>query len=329
MFRQTLFALVCLLVPASIAGGQTVTVYNNFGNDYGGWGYVTNFGWSVAGPAVKPPQFGIQQAMGFTSTKTGVVMDIWVAVFYMPNDPQYDEVRIKLARNPDGAPPTPGDVMEEWLITDFPQCGEWAMPQHLVGDGTSLLEKGESYWLWAVGGETTWCGWSMNEKWNLTCPHTYKIEGQDWIPVEKATAPAFRVDVKLDFGLAADTETLSESTGGTVTFDLCAGKANGQRTYLLCGGTSGTSPGTPLPGGAAVLPVNWDAFSTILFSLVNTPFFQNFTGSLSQKDGSARATLNTFGPLPPDSAGVTLYFAYALNEPWDYASNPVSIEIVP
>jgi hypothetical protein len=28
-------------------------------------------------------------------------------------------------------------------------------------------------------------------------------------------------------------------------------------------------------------------------------------------------------------AGADLYFAYALNGPWDFVSNPVKIEIVP
>ena len=329
MSRHFLLVTFCLFVFWASAAGQTETVYNNFGPDNGGWDYVPNFGWSVAGPSVKPPQFGIEQAMGFTATHTGIVTDIWVAVFYMPNDPQYDEVRIRLTRNPDGGPPKEENVIEEWTITEFPECGTWAPPQHLVGKGASLVHKGESLWLWAVGGETTWCGWSMNVKWNLTCPHTYKIEGQEWIPVTKSTAAAFRVDVRLDFGLAADASTLSQGTGGVVTFNLCAGKANGQRAYILCGGVSGTAPGTPLPGGMATLPLNWDAFSSLLMTLVNTPAFQDFMGTLGAKDGSAVAVLDTFGPLPPGTAGLTLFFAYALNAPWDYASNPVSLEIVP
>jgi hypothetical protein len=41
------------------------------------------------------------------------------------------------------------------------------------------------------------------------------------------------------------------------------------------------------------------------------------------------AIFNTLGSMPPGMAGVTLSFAYALNNPWDFASNPVGIEIVP
>jgi hypothetical protein len=324
-----LISILCLSLFVSIASSQTETVYNNFGPGNGGWDYVPNFGWSVAGPNCKPPQYGIQQAMGFSPTKTGVVSDIWVAIFYMPSDPQYDEVKIRLARNPDGLPPTADDVMEEWTITEFPPSGEWAEPQHLVATRHSVIEKGKSYWLWAVGGETTWCGWSMNMKWNLTCPHTFRREGEEWVPISNDTASAFRVDVNLDYGLATDTAVLSESVGGTVTFNLCAGKANGGRTYFLCSGMSGTTPGSKLPGGLATLPINWDPLSSVLFTLINTPFFEDFMGKLSMKDGSAQAYLNTFGPMPPGSAGLTLYFAYALNDPWDYASNPVILEIVP
>jgi hypothetical protein len=37
----------------------------------------------------------------------------------------------------------------------------------------------------------------------------------------------------------------------------------------------------------------------------------------------------TVGPLPPVAVGITMHFAYALNGPWDFASNPVGVEIVP
>ena len=90
------------------------------------------------------------------------------------------------------------DVMEQWVITDFESWYDWSPPHHLVGNGTSYLEEGNSYWLWAVGGETTWCGWCMNEDPYLTCPHTLRREGEDWLPIHDETASAFRVDVMPD-----------------------------------------------------------------------------------------------------------------------------------
>ena len=44
--------------------------------------------------------------------------------------------------------------------------------------------------------------------------------------------------------------------------------------------------------------------------------------------GESAATFDTLGPIP-GVAGATLYFAYALNNPWDFVSNPVRIKIVP
>jgi hypothetical protein len=44
-------------------------------------------------------------------------------------------------------------------------------------------------------------------------------------------------------------------------------------------------------------------------------------------DGKAMATLNM--PPFPGGAGVTMYFAYCLNKPYDFASNFVSVQIVP
>jgi hypothetical protein len=99
------------------------------------------------------------------------------------------------------------------------------------------------------------------------------------------------------------------------------------RNYFLLGSMSGTEPGILLPGGQATLPLNWDFFTDLTLEFANTAFFLNFNNVL---DGSGRAaaTLDTLGPLPAGSAGASLYFAFLLYDPYDYASNPVEIEIV-
>lgn len=188
--------LTSLLAVAACAGpvAAQITVYNNFGPDHDGWDYNWGLGWTVAGPDV-PSQYGVEQAMSFTSTADGVVSDIWVAMWYVPLDGQDDQVVLRLARNPNGAPPTPGDVLEEWTISEFESWTNWSPPHHLVGSGQSILEKGQSYWLWATGGATTWCGWCMNLDPRLTCSHTLRREGEGWLPVSNETASAFRVDV--------------------------------------------------------------------------------------------------------------------------------------
>jgi len=201
MSRTTIMLciLASLTVLVSIAGAQ-VTVYNNFGPGHGGWDYDYGMGWTVAGVNVAQ-QYGVEQAMAFQSTASGTVTDIWVAFFYVPLSALPDEVTMKLARNPEGLPPTPADVMEQWTITEFQSWTQWNPPIHLVGNGASHLEAGAWYWLWATGGETTWCGWCLNSNPSLTCPHTLRREGQGWLPIANETASAFRVDVGTPFQL--------------------------------------------------------------------------------------------------------------------------------
>jgi hypothetical protein len=127
--------------------------------------------------------------------------------------------------------------------------------------------------------------------------------------------------------LAANVHKVPEATGGAVDLTLTAGVTNANRNYLIVGGTSGTSPGLPLPGGSATLPINWDGFSHLEMSLLNTYPFLNFLGSLDGQ-GKAYAQFNV-PPLPGGCAGVKFYFAFCLNSPFDFTSNPVTIEIVP
>jgi hypothetical protein len=126
--------------------------------------------------------------------------------------------------------------------------------------------------------------------------------------------------------LYVDTYEIPETTGGTAHLYLNAGLGNGNRNYLILGSASGAFPGTPLPGGLATLPLNWDGFTQLVIILVNSSVFSNFMGTLSPT-GAASAQLNL--PPIPGGAGVTLHFAYALSAPWNFASNPVALGIVP
>ena len=125
--------------------------------------------------------------------------------------------------------------------------------------------------------------------------------------------------------LAADAAQLPEA-GGTVKLYLFAGAANALRNYLVFGGVSGTGPGTPLPGGQATLPVNWDLFTNVVIGLANSPLFADFMGTL---DGTGDATATLTLPPVPGMAGAVMVYAYALNKPWDFVSNPVTVKIVP
>jgi hypothetical protein len=135
----------------------------------------------------------------------------------------------------------------------------------------------------------------------------------------------FEVDGMLDMPLTANTLLVPEG-GGSSKFLLDAGTANANRTYLIVGGTSGTSPGTVLPGGMR-LPVTWDWFSDLEMTLLGTTIFDNFLGALDA-DGKAEAKLNV-PSLPGGTAPVLIHFAYCCNNPFDYVSNPVPILIIP
>jgi parallel beta-helix repeat protein len=127
--------------------------------------------------------------------------------------------------------------------------------------------------------------------------------------------------------LYSDTYIIPETVGGSANFTLTAGVENANRNYLIVGGVSGTEPGTQLPGGFATLPVNWDWFSDLEMLLLGTPIFLDFMGTLDAQ-GQGGAQLNV-PPLPSGSAGLIMHYAYCCNNPLDFVSNPVAIEIVP
>jgi hypothetical protein len=190
-------AAFCAAVLVSAASGQ-ITVYNSFGPGHDGWDWKYNLGWTVAGPD-NPSQYGVEQAFSFTATASGPVSDIWVGMFRTPLDTLPDKVTFYLAHNDHWLPPTPDDVMEEWIITEFETWSQWSPPRHLVGSGAAVLQAGQNYWLWAYGHDATWCGWGMNggDTYNpsLVAPHTLRREGENWLPIANETVSAFRVDL--------------------------------------------------------------------------------------------------------------------------------------
>lgn len=125
--------------------------------------------------------------------------------------------------------------------------------------------------------------------------------------------------------LDADTFQLPES-GGTIQFALFADTANAHRNYLVLGTTSGNAPGVSLPGNLIRFPLNWDPMTDLILTLVNTPVFAGFYGKLDAT-GHAQATLNA-PALPSGFLGTRMHFAFCLNKPFDFASNPLPAEIV-
>lgn len=126
---------------------------------------------------------------------------------------------------------------------------------------------------------------------------------------------------------AVDVAEISIAAGGTATFSLSPGASYQGRTYLVLAGVTGTSPGTPLPGGMATLPLNWDAVTDFVLSTLWLPVYQGFTGTIDTA-GMATAQLIVPNTLPGNVSGAVLYFAYTLNNPFDFASNPVQFTFV-
>jgi len=127
--------------------------------------------------------------------------------------------------------------------------------------------------------------------------------------------------------LHTDIYQISESTGGIANLTLMATAINSNRNFIMLGGVTGYSPGFLLPKGKAIFPINWDIFTYVVVDWLNSQIFQNFYGALDF-NGKSIAVFDTMNPIP-GALGLTINFAYACNKPWDFASNPVTIEIVP
>jgi hypothetical protein len=131
-----------------------------------------------------------------------------------------------------------------------------------------------------------------------------------------------------EFPLTVDVTTLSEATGGTANFAL-KNPSHANKKYIMLATLSGTSPGTPLPSppGGVVLPINWDLFTNVILFNMGSPFITGFLGTL---DGMGNAAAIFSPPMLPGLAGFTMDFAYAQDgKYWDFASNNVSIDVVP
>ncbi len=119
---------------------------------------------------------------------------------------------------------------------------------------------------------------------------------------------------------------ISQSQGGSAALSIAAGAGKAGRTYVVGLSVTGTAPSTSL--GSAQIPLVFDAATNLGFSLLNTPVFQNFAGVLNGS-GAASATLFLPPLNDPALAGLHLYFAAFTIAPVDYATNSVSVLLVP
>jgi len=127
--------------------------------------------------------------------------------------------------------------------------------------------------------------------------------------------------------LVRDVDILSKSGGGVVNFNLGPGVSYQRRQYFMLGSMTGTYPGVVLPGGS-ILPLNMDPFFNYVLDYFNYSNLTNFRGWFDH-NGKATAILDTQGSSVPLSVGTILNFAFTTEDPYDFQSNPVEIEIVP
>jgi predicted outer membrane repeat protein len=174
----------------------------------------------------------------------------------------------------------------------------------------------------------------LHLKWTSPCINMGSNDGAPANDADNDPRPCMgTVDIGADeftgtHALGVDKFTISASTKGVANFPIYGGAGNASRSYIVLGSTSGSVPGSQMPGGSITLPVSWDIFTKIVITFLHTKMFTDFLGKLDPQ-GQAAATYNTMGPLPPATVGMTMSFAFALNAPWDFASNPVHVEIVP
>ncbi len=124
----------------------------------------------------------------------------------------------------------------------------------------------------------------------------------------------------------ADKASLVAAAGGTVKFSL-DNPAYANKTYLILGGLSGTSPGFRLPDAPSVVNVdlNFDGFTSSVLSFLNTPTFSNFFKKL---DATGKATASFTLPPVPVLRGLKLYWAYVQDgSPWDFASETLTLTL--
>ena len=129
----------------------------------------------------------------------------------------------------------------------------------------------------------------------------------------------------------ADVETISLLSGGTQSFNLNAGPANGGSYYRVFGTFTGTTPGLDF-GFGNILPLNYDDYFKITLKQPGLkPFFNGFKGYLDA-NGEAVASFTVPGPFDPTLAGVLFHHGFVSAQVIgfvDYASNAIPVMLVP
>lgn len=125
--------------------------------------------------------------------------------------------------------------------------------------------------------------------------------------------------------------SISLASGGAQPWSIDAGAAHAGELYLVLGSISGTTPGTPIPGGRT-LPLNWDGWLAFTLSGPNVPpLFESF--GLLDGDGRTSARgLVLPAASPPALAGLVVHHAFvaldAASGVPTFVSNALALQLV-
>ncbi len=142
--------------------------------------------------------------------------------------------------------------------------------------------------------ETGWLSQTQAYNWLMTQPAAGGEVGIEVRDVDGLVGSTHRrASVIGSTVLTTSSASISASQGGSVDINLDVGPGGAGLNYIVLGGLSGSVPGQLLAPGFTV-PVNFDAVSSTLISLINTPVFLNAASTLDA-NGVARATFS----MPP------------------------------
>jgi len=273
----------------------------------------------------------------FSSTAISGYDDNIIAVY---RDPSMTGIRYSASSNA-GASWTSGDVVK---ASSHPTIYYSPDVTARKGGGVSVTyheETGEPDTCWHTHCDYGSYNWSPHEPYNEVDVITGTDMSIDWIPSlsgsdeygmlwisddAKRYTYFDRIDTLVE-PLSVDCYSICSEKGRTINFSLDAGSSNAFRNYIVLASVTGTDPGIPLPGGYTTLPLNWDVFTSLVVSMINTPAFKNFHGKFDAS-GMGSAQLNT-GPVPKFAIGLRIYFAFCTNKPFNFASNSEEIRILP
>ncbi|MBU0753853.1 MAG: hypothetical protein KJ645_01850, partial [Planctomycetes bacterium] len=226
--------------------------------------------------------------------------------------------------------------IRDYCVANHKILYDFAHIESFDPDGTYYPYANDDCTYWDAGG-TSQGNWAQN--WQNT-----HVVGEDWYDCYSAHSEALNANQKayaawwlwarlagwegpFTDSFALRTPEIPTSVGGNVLLDLNAGPDHANRTYLILGSASGTTPGFDLPGNLVTLPLNWDILTDNILLYTNTTYFPNFLGQLDDA-GQSWAWINS-GPLDHGLVGTTVHFAFTMNNPFNFASNAIPVSFVP